>query len=69
MFDIIGVSTYRYVVPFIVLFIQKVLRVLGYVGIIVFYGKKSWQFEKFQGYFDRLPLKLAGHLKCIMEKP
>lgn len=69
LFDVVGCESYRIGVPPIVFFIQKVLRVLGNIGIRVFFGKKSWQWQKFQGYFDRLPLKLAGHIKCIMEKP
>ena len=69
LFDLVGYETYRIGVPPIVFFIQKMLKVFGYIGIRVFFGKKSWQFQKFQGYFDRLPLKLAGHIKCIMEKP
>lgn len=66
--DIVGFESYRIVVPTIVFFIQKVLRFLGNVGIRTFFGKKSWQFQKFQNYYDRLPLKLAGHIQCIMER-
>ncbi len=69
LFDLVGYETYRIGVPPIVFFIEKILRVFGYLFIVVFFGKKSWQFQKFQGYFERLPLKLAGHIKCIMEKP
>lgn len=69
LFDIVGVSLCKVVVTPITFIIQRVLRILGYIGIRVFYGKRSWQFKKYQGYFDRLPLKLAGHIKCIMQKP
>jgi len=69
VFDIVGCETHRIGVPLIVLFIEKALRLFGYTGIKIFLGNNSWQFKKFQGYFDRLPLKLAGHIKCVMKKP